>query len=203
MELLTKENNHQKKQIQDKKFAQERSILESQVKQADQAKQESSSLLNEMDDFLKDLDSWKKTREQKLAAAASQSDIREMQPAAPVKNVFTTQEDVGVARLNELNQLEQDLHKKAEQREKQLLDQLKALEMNDKKEKPAGRDGKSRVLASANSNVSKNSTYMEIVKEIEEKDKLRQQKEQAYRNEAAIEEIKLTEDRQARVDQRK
>ena len=72
--------------------------------------------------------------------------------------------------------------------------------MNDKKEKPAGRDGKSRVLASANSNVSKNSTYMEIVKEIEEKDKLRQQKEQAYRNEAAIEEIKLTEDRQARVD---
>ena len=53
----------------------------------------------------------------------------------------------------------------------------------------------SRALGTANSSVSKNSTYMEIVKEIEERDKLREQKELEYRQESAIGDIKLSDAR--------
>ena len=74
MELLQRESTGQKKMTSDKKFDDERNIMTGQYKQASKAKNESKSLLNEMDDFLKDLDKWKSKREQKKLASRAQDD---------------------------------------------------------------------------------------------------------------------------------
>ena len=47
---------------EDENFVREKAALEEQIMQASQVTTESKSFIQEMDDFLKDLETWKKTR---------------------------------------------------------------------------------------------------------------------------------------------
>ena len=44
---------------EDEKFIKEKELIQEQIIKAEQTTQESKSFINEMDDFLKDLQSWK------------------------------------------------------------------------------------------------------------------------------------------------
>ena len=47
---------------EDENFVREKAVLEEQIMQASQVTAESRTFIQEMDDFLKDLEAWKKTR---------------------------------------------------------------------------------------------------------------------------------------------
>ena len=65
----------------------------------------------------------------------------------------------------------------------------------------------SRQLAHVSSSISKNSTYQEIMKDIEEKERQLEQMESEFktnaREEIRLEEVRLSEEKQAKVDNRK
>ncbi len=64
---------------EDQNFVKEKELIEEQIMQAATATMESKSFINEMDDFLKDLQSWKSKR----------ADFLEEQKSAPAEEIKT------------------------------------------------------------------------------------------------------------------
>ena len=86
---------------------------------------------------------------------------------------------------------------KANEREQQILEQLKAIQID-----PTAPAEEAKVVPLAQLQPEQNSRYLSIMEEIEQKELLLAQKEQEFKQEA-YEEIKLSDDNQAQVDTRK
>ena len=88
--------------------------------QASQVTTESKSFIREMDDFLKDLETWKKTRtvlqDSAESAQAEEEETKSMQ-------VSEIDED-------RLRAMEEEFMRKADEREQQILEKLKALNID-------------------------------------------------------------------------
>lgn len=66
MEEVDEESNNKNfmtRLYEDEKFVREKTLLEEQIIKASEATQESKSFIREMDDFLKDLQTWKTKRQ--------------------------------------------------------------------------------------------------------------------------------------------
>ena len=120
--------------------------------------------------------------------------------------------------------LEQEFLEKANDRERQILEQLQALGIDPRQNKAAAAEGdlsqalqrggalescarNSRHNALESSSLSKNSTYQEIMRDIEEKERQLEQMESEFkanaREELRLEEVRLSQEKQAKVDNRK
>ena len=103
---------------EDENFVREKAALEEQIMQASKATTESKSFIREMDDFLKDLESWKKTR-------------TVLQDSADVTNTTDTKnEEEYTQNEDKLREIEQEFLRKADEREQQILEKLRALNID-------------------------------------------------------------------------
>lgn len=170
---------------EDQNFVKEKALIEEQIMQATTATMESKSFIREMDDFLKDLESWK-TKRAEFLENSSQAPHENTQAAA------VEYHGAGLAKL------EEDFMEKANVRERQIIDQLKAVGIDP----TAPREEQKMSVLSSSEQPESNTDYVSIMEQIEIKERLLAQKEQEFKAEA-YEEIKLSDDNQAQVDKRK
>ena len=102
---------------EDENFVREKEALEEQIIQASQVTADSKTFIQEMDDFLKDLEAWKKTRTvmQDSANPASEQEL-------------TNEKD----EHDRLREIEEEFMKKADEREREILEKLRALNIEPK-----------------------------------------------------------------------
>ena len=98
---------------EDENFVKEKALMEEQIVKATQETTQSKNFIQEMDEFLKDLESWKKTRDFNVTEEESKQ--------------LELEDDGSDARLA---QLEEEFMRKANERERVILEKLKALNID-------------------------------------------------------------------------
>ena len=107
------DRNFMTRLYEDENFVQEKALMEEQIVKATQETTESKNFIQEMDEFLKDLESWKKTRDFNVTEEESKT--------------LELVDDGSDARLAKL---EEEFMKKANERERVILEKLKALNID-------------------------------------------------------------------------
>lgn len=138
-----------------------------------------------MDDFLKDLQSWKNKRDEQHA-----------DPSVPQEESKAAQAEDNRFMLK----LEDEFMRKADERQRQIADQLRAMDIDP--EAPPEEESKFGFQLPQIEAGMKNSDYVDLMAQIEAKEReLAQKEEEAMRE--AYEHIELTEGNKAQAEARK